>query len=279
MIQRFLHDIPLWGCILLILLSLFPALALPVDAAESPTPYIQQMLQYYRYYQEDAWDKVEELLDYITYLDSEKGALWKTIMSNWSRFNSEMDIPADVLPDGLPEDDSLCIVVLGYALNSDGSMQPELIDRLEVALASAQKYPNAYIAVTGGGTAANASITEAEAMASWLIANGISSDRLILETQSLSTTYNAVNTYAMFVRQYRNIESIAVISSDYHVPWGCTMFQTVCDYTEVYGKTVIPVVGCAANVTGNDTDTMYYQTKGICTITGIPFPTSGKPVL
>lgn len=279
MIQRILHITPIWGCILLLLVSLFPTLALPADAAESTTPYIQQMLQLYRYYQEDAWDEIENLLDYITYLDPTKGALWETIMTNWSWYNSQMEIPTDVLPDGLPEDDSLCIVVLGYALNSDGSMQPELVDRLEVALASAQKYPNAYIAVTGGGTASNADITEAEAMASWLTANGVSGDRLILETKSLSTTYNAVNTYAMFVRNYRNIKSIAVISSDYHIPWGCTMFQTVCDYTEVYGKTVIPVVGCAANVTGNETDTMYYQTKGICTITGIPFPSSGMPVL
>lgn len=29
-------------------------------------------------------------------------------------------------------------------------MQPELVGRLETALASAQKYPNSYILVTGG---------------------------------------------------------------------------------------------------------------------------------
>lgn len=279
MIQKICSCLPFLGCILLLLLSLSPAMALPAEAAQSTTPYIQQMIQYYQYYGEDAWHEIQDLLDYITYLDPEKGALWETIMNSWSWCNSEMEIPADVLPDGLPEDNSLCIVVLGYALNSDGSMQPELVDRLEVALASALKYPNAYVAVTGGATASNADITEAEAMASWLMDNGVSADRLILETKSLSTTYNAVNTYGIFVRSYPEIKSIAVVSSDYHVPWGCAMFQIVCDYTQVYGKTVIPVAGCAANYTGSRTDTMYYQAQGICTITGIPYPTGGKPDL
>ncbi len=251
----------------------------PAEAAESAVPYIQQMIQYYRYYQEEAGDQIQVLLDYITYLDPEKGDLWETIMEHWSYYNSQMEPSYDVLPDGLPEDETLCIAVLGYALNSDGSMQPELVDRLEVALASAEKYPDAYIAVTGGGTAANADVTEAEAMADWLIHRGVSRDRLILETRSLSTTYNAVNTYAELVRSYPEVESIAVISSDYHVAWGCLMFQAVCDYTQVYGKTVIPVAACAANRTETDMDTMYYQVKGLCDITGIPFPTGEKPAL
>ncbi len=266
-------------CCLALLLSGFLPAALTAEAAESTVPYIQQMLQYYRYYQDDAEAEIQELLNYIAYLDPQQGALWDSIMASWSFCNSEMEISANVLPDGLAQDDSLCIVVLGYALNSDGSMQPELVGRLETALRSAKKYPNAYIAVTGGGTAANADITEAEAMASWLLGNGIHPDRLILETKSLSTTYNAVNTYGRLVRSYPSVRSIALISSDYHLAWGSTLFQTVCDYTEVYGSRVIPVAACAAYVTGSTVNTMYYQTKGICTITGIPFPDTEKPIL
>lgn len=264
---------------LILLAAMFPALPIRANAAESTVPYIQQMIQYYRYYQDAAAPQIQELLDYITYLDPVKGQLWETIMENWSWCNRDLEISQNILPDGLPEDDSLCIVVLGYALNSDGSMQPELVHRLEAALNSANKYPNAYVAVTGGGTASHAAVTEAEAMADWLIRHGVSRDRLILETKSYSTTYNAVNTYGILVRSYPSVRSIAVVSSDYHIPWGCAMFQTVCDYTEVYGKTVIPVVACAANTTGYTSDTMYYQAKGICTITGIPFPDSGKPTL
>lgn len=277
MLHRLFHLLPLWGCILLLLLS--PALTLSARAAQSSTPYVQRMLQYYRYYGEDAWGEIQELLDQIAAIDPEKGALWATIMDNWSRCNSALEISPEVLPDGLPEDSSLCIVTLGYALNPDGSMQSELIDRLEVTLSSAFKYPNAYVAVTGGATASNSAITEAEAMAAWLVQAGVNPDRLILESKSLSTTYNAVNTYAALVRSYPEVQSIALISSDYHVPWGWAMFQTVCDYTQVYGKTVIPVVACAANYTGTKMDTMGYQLQGICTITGIPLPTGGKPSL
>ena len=48
----------------------------------------------------------------------------------------------DVLPDGLPDTNEFCIVVLGFKLNDDGTMQDELIQRLTVALNSANKYKN-----------------------------------------------------------------------------------------------------------------------------------------
>ena len=60
----------------------------------------------------------------------------------------------DALPDGLPEDDTLCLVALGFHLNSDGTMREELIERLKVLLAESRKYPNAVIVCTGGPTAA-----------------------------------------------------------------------------------------------------------------------------
>ena len=34
-----------------------------------------------------------------------------------------MELNYNVLPDGLPDDNSLCIVILGYRLEDDGSMQ------------------------------------------------------------------------------------------------------------------------------------------------------------
>lgn len=252
------------------LLAVIPMLSPPATASESIVPYVQNMIRSYRDTQDPNAKVIRDSLKKIEQIDPKAGKLWETIMEDWHRCNA-MDIPADVLPDGLPEDNSLCIVTLGYALNADGTMQPELIERLQVALASAQKYPNAYIAVTGGGTAAKSDETEAEAMARWLISHGIDEDRLIIEKESLSTVYNAVNTYGILVREYPEVKGIAIVTSDYHVPWGATLFQTVCDYTEIYGKTVIPVIGCAANTTNVRSDTMSYQASGICTITGIPY--------
>lgn len=60
------------------------------------------------------------------------------------------------------------------------------------ALASAQKYPNAYVAVTGGGTAKNnPNVIEADQMEAWMIANGLDENRLIVENKSKSTVQNA----------------------------------------------------------------------------------------
>ena len=252
------------------LLAVIPMLSPPANAAESIVPYVQDMICHYRDNRDPNAKVIQRSLEKIAKIDPKAGKLWQTIMEDWHACNA-MDIPADVLPDGLPEDNSLCIVTLGYALNPDGTMQPELVQRLEVALCSARKYPNAYIAVTGGGTAAKSDETEAEAMARWLVSHGIDEERLIVEKESLSTIYNAVNTYGILVREYPEVKEIAIVTSDYHVPWGATLFQTVCDYTEVYGKTVIPVTACAANSTDIQWDTMSSQASGICTITGIPY--------
>ena len=257
------------ACVIAVIAVLVPILASPVRAAESVVPHVQKMLLHYRNHQDLSAKTVQDALKKIQTIDPQAGELWQKVMASWDRCNT-MEIPADVLPDGLPEDESLCIVVLGYELNRDGSMKRELIDRLKTALRSAEKYPNAYVAVTGGGTAQDSTMTEAEAMAAWLRRRGVSQDRLIVETKALSTTYNAVNTYAMLVRDYPEVKGIAIVTSDYHVPWGATMFQTVCEYTEVYGKTVIPVIACAANTTQTKMNTMAYQLSGIRTITGIP---------
>ena len=48
--------------------------------------------------------------------------------------NTDMNVNVDVLPDGLPNDDSLCITVLGFALNDDGTMKDELVGRLQTDL-------------------------------------------------------------------------------------------------------------------------------------------------
>lgn len=264
---------------LIALLWLLAALALPARAAEEAEldPYIQRMISYYQYYQEQAAAEIDTLLAYISAADPQQGELWRNIMDSWSYVDSEMEVHSGVLPEGLPEDDSLCIVVLGYGLNDNGSMKPELLDRLEVALASAEKYPNAYIAVTGGETSNVPGISEAGVMADWLKSSGIAKERLILEAESLTTTENAQNVYAMLTESYPQVNSIAVITSDYHIRWGCAMFTTVSHYASmVNGGRALQLVGNAVCETGTQTDSMYYQAWGISLITGIPFTHGGS---
>ena len=229
------------------------------------------MIRYYQNYQERAQEEIDTLLHYIQSQDPGKGALWEKIMDSWSWVNSEMEVDVGLLPDGLPEDDSLCIVVLGFGLNANGSMQPELLDRLQVALASAEKYPNAYVLCTGGETAyGTPGVSEAGQMGSWLLSNGISKNRLILEDRSLSTAENAMNTYDLLTRSYPQVDSISVITSDYHIRWGCAMFTTVRHCRVTKGGRELKLVGNAVCDTDNDDyDSMYSQALGISLITGV----------
>lgn len=166
-------------------------------------------------------------IDKLAALDKESADRWTAIIKYWNDANEKDFVNKDILPDGLPDDNSLCIVVLGYQLNADGTMKDELIGRLETALDNADKYPNAYILVTGGGTAsANSSATEADCMAEWLIENGIAEDKVIIENMSKTTAENALFSYAILNRDYPEVSSIAIVTSDYHIPLGCMLFNS-----------------------------------------------------
>ncbi len=160
-------------------------------------------------------------------LDADAADRWSAIITYWNDANKKDFVNKDVLPDGLPDDNSLCIVVLGYQLNADGSMKEELIGRLEKALENTKKYPNAYILVTGGGTASgNSSATEADCMADWLIENGIAKDKIIIENMSKTTAENALFSYAILRNDYPSVNSVAIVTSDYHIPLGCMLFNS-----------------------------------------------------
>ena len=125
-------------------------------AARTADDVIEEIIEYHGCYDREADEKVDELLTELTDMDERRGALWRDIMDYWDYVNSDLPVHENRLPNGLPDDDSLCIVVLGFELNDDGTMKEELIGRLQVALAGARQYPNACVLCTGGGTAAGA---------------------------------------------------------------------------------------------------------------------------
>ena len=168
-----------------------------------------------------AGERDEEALSALTALDPSAGDKWTRIMDLW-------ETPVTVngeLPEDLPEDDSLCLVGLGFQLNPDGSMREELVERLKVMLAAADRYPNAVIVCTGGGTAADEpDATEAGRMAEWLEAQGVDPARLIVEDHSLTTAQNAVYTFDILAERAPQVKQIAIISSDYHIATGVLLF-------------------------------------------------------
>lgn len=243
--------------------------------------YAQKMIQYYYHYQTEAEDVIWDILNQMKQVDPRQAAAWENIMEDWAWVNDGMDTADAVLPEGLPQDDSLAIVVLGYQLNEEGKMQEELIDRLVVALSSALKYPNAWVVVSGGQTSQVKGATEAGLMSQWLQNRGIEKDRIIVEKQSLSTTANAVNVYKLLNKSYPQVTSMAVITSDYHIAWSCSMFAAVANYKSGYEEgRPIELVASAACETGGTFDSMLSQAWGVSQITGIPFDeTEPKPVL
>lgn len=171
--------------------------------------------------------KIEKTLRQLSDLNPEAGEKWRRIMDYWAYVNAEYPIWFDALPEGLDSSNRLCIVVLGFQLNPDGTMRDELIGRLNIALACAEQYPNAYILCTGGGTASkNPEATEADAMAQWLMEQGVAEERIIIENKSQTTAQNAQFSHAILAEQYPEVASLVIATSDYHIPWSATLFQT-----------------------------------------------------
>lgn len=192
---------------------------------ETVQSFVEEIVVDYASYGSDADERIDSLLTDLTAADENAGRKWTNIMELWRSPDFGGTPNYDVLPDGLPDTDELCIVVLGFQLNPDGTMRDELVNRLNVALDSAEKYPNAYIVCTGGGTASeNDSATEAGEMAGWLEEHGIDNDRIIVEDSSLTTAQNAIYTYDILTSDYPSVRYLAIVSSDYHIATGELLF-------------------------------------------------------
>lgn len=270
----------LFALILALVLLLNTAVVVSANEVQDPIPYIQQMMNYYRYHGDAAAIDIGCLLYQLAEVNPYKAQDWASIMDYWAYVNNDMTLYPGVLPDGLPQDDTLCIVVMGYALKADGSMQKELIGRLETALASAKKYPNAYIACTGGGTASeNKSRTEAGEMAKWLADKGISKDRIIVENQSLSTVSNAINTCKILATDYPHVTHLAIVTSDYHLPRSCLLFHAQAVLSASKGAPLLAVAANAAYKTTRSSESLEIQADNLSQLTGVPIYGMPKPKL
>ncbi|MCT1352093.1 YdcF family protein [Gordonia sp. p3-SID1431] len=129
---------------------------------------------------------------------------------------------AQIVPDTTPKAVSgrPAIVVLGYGLNANGKMAPELVNRVSAAKAQAELTTNTPIVVTGG--VPKKGITEAAAMRTWLENNGVSANRILVEDKSGSTVANAQNTAEILRAQ--GIRDIVLVTSPNHIRRGAADF-------------------------------------------------------
>ena len=211
----------------IIIALLLVCLPFSVAGAEDITTQslIEEMVVDYGSYGDEAESQVEALLGDLKTLDPAAADLWTQIMRLWKSVQADLVVNPSILPDGLDGTDALCLVALGFQLNPDGTMREELIERLRVAVDCANKYPNAIIVCTGGGTASeDPTATEAGRMAEWLISRGVDADRVIVEDRSLTTAQNAIYTFDILAQSYPQVNQLAIISSDYHIATGTLLF-------------------------------------------------------
>ena len=254
-----------------ILLAVSLSLAEEEPAKERTAQDItKELAVYYGTYGREAEGRIAELLEELYDADAVTGAKWESILRLWKTVNADHEIHENILPDGLPETDELCMIVLGFQLNPDGSMKDELIERLTVAKASAEKYPNALIVCTGGGTASgNPEATEAGEMAKWLTGNGVDPQRVIVEDRSLTTAQNAIYTYQILTEQYPRVKQLAIVSSDYHIATGTLLFGAEATLqAEEAGKETMTVVSNAAWHAPSGTLSAMFQAGALIELSG-----------
>ena len=112
--------------------------------------------------------------------------------------------------------DKKYVVVLGAAVHGDVPSLA-LTHRLEGAYAYLNEHPDS-VAILSGGQGAGEKMSEAECMYFWLCANGIPAERLIMESDSTSTSENLDNSFRI-IRELGDEpdKNVVLISSSYHL--------------------------------------------------------------
>ncbi len=183
----------------------------------------------------------------------DRARVWEEIFEYWDEVNQpEFTTKYNVnsganpsLPGNLPNDHSLCFVVLGCGLNANGTIRPEMEYRCMTALRCAEMYPNSYVLCTGGHTAgSNYAASEGGVMGSWLIEHGVDASRVIVEDASYQTCENAMKSVPLLKNNYPQVDTLVLVTSDYHVPLGALTLQAECLLDG--NARVVANVGCAA---------------------------------
>lgn len=244
--------------------------------------YLEQIIRCYELYQEQSKNNLKNLFQSLKSINLPIANAWKDIIHYWHFINHDIEINIintnqktilDCLKD-IKEEEKIVISILGIKLNDDGSMNDELISRLQAGLILGNILKKSYIVVTGGPTAKNnKAVTEGGEMKKWLVNHGIEEHRIIVEDRALDTVGNAVFTYQILKSQYKQIESIILVSSDYHVARGSLLYYStlLLESAKTGGKrlNIIANIGCQTTNAGYET--IYLQAWSLCQVANIDY--------
>ncbi len=106
------------------------------------------------------------------------------------------------------------LIVLGCAVRGD-RVSLTLKYRLDAALNYLEESPNT-LAIVSGSQGAGEDISEARAMADYLIAHGIATDRILLEDRATSTYENFLFSKAMIETKLGENATVAFVTTGFH---------------------------------------------------------------
>lgn len=107
------------------------------------------------------------------------------------------------------------LIVLGAAVHGKTPSRT-LRHRLDKAVKYHAQNPNAIIVVSGG-QGAQEDISEAEAMKTYLIENGVDANKIIKEDKSTSTTENFKFSKEILDKHFSNDYTVAFVTNEYHI--------------------------------------------------------------
>lgn len=107
------------------------------------------------------------------------------------------------------------VIVLGAAIHN-GMPSANLAERLNAAVEYNKKNPDALILVSGG-QGHQETITEAQAMKTYLIEKGVPEDLIVKEEASTSTYENFRNSKVILEERFRDSYRVAYITNEYHI--------------------------------------------------------------
>ena len=87
----------------------------------------------------------------------------------------------------------------------------------------------------------------------------------------MSTTANAQRSFAM-LKNYPQIQSLALVSSDYHIRRCAVVFETVSLYQSACaGRKPVEILAIASYPEQGSSESLRSQAREIARITGVPF--------
>ncbi|MCF7871550.1 YdcF family protein [Candidatus Woesearchaeota archaeon] len=121
------------------------------------------------------------------------------------------------------------LVVLGGSLKSDGSLAFKVKARADLAFKKFSKENYDFIIASGNHSISlnfTPKLTEANAIKKYLVLNGLTEDKIILEEQSKDTIGNAYYT-KLLIMNLKPIQEICVITSKSHIKRSEYIFKKV----------------------------------------------------